>query len=585
LDFASVLLLLLASWGWGELVAPVAGRQPESRFLRFVVGVVAVSHLTVLLGALGALRPALVLGVVYGGAALGTARSWAGRTRSDIVPATASARMPAAALALLAVLTLLSLLRGLERDRGADPYHAFLPKAYLLAQGSRPFPGVAESTYPMSWEMLSVVPYSHGTGGQPALLSAFAFGLAALGAALCLRSDGPVGAAVAGIAVATNPLLVRTAGTSHIECGQALLVTGGILGLLRFRSRGEPGALLAAAAILGALFGTKETAAPLVLLPAAAVLLWPERTRSVPLSRTVVLGAIALVLAPSAYWTIRKTSATGNPFYPAASDRVPTAAAFLSGAERFREIHPDADGLPYAERLARLIPSLALDGVAEPLFGVAGVLLLASRAARARHGPLLAAAACALAVSPFALGGQSRFHAPAMPLFGLAAGALAASAVSWLRVRSPRSAALATALVVGLLLVRFPLHFLALYDDPSDLFRIPPVSFEARARRNLEVDPQGETLLEANRRFGEADRLLVVSSPRHLEFLSVPFVPPSHFVPDLRPALRRAGIDPAADLGVTGVLVLDGADANAARTASDRRGGAGRLAILGRGRP
>lgn len=556
MDLLSVLLLLIAAWGWGELIGPVPGRELEPRFLRFVLGIVALSHVAVLLGAFSLLRPAIVLCVIYGGAVLGILRSWRTSGQACPVPARTGRPVSIGGLVLMAIPILLALWRGLEKDRGADPYHAFLPKAYLLAGGIRPFPGVAESTYPMGWELISAVAFCHGTGGQPALLSAFAFGLTALGAVLCLKGEEPVGAAVAGVAVATNPLLIRTAGTSHIECGQALLVAGAVLALLRFRTRGEPGAALAAAALLGLLLGTKETAGPLVVLPAMAICVWPGRKRAAPLSRGVLIGAIALLVVPSAYWTLRRTAATGNPLYPAASDRFPTTAVFLPGAERFREIHPDADGLPLASRMARFVPSLAFDGVAEPVFGIVAALMLVSPTMRRRHGPLLSTAACAFALSPFVLGGQTRFYAPAMPLYGLAAGAIASAAVPWIRERSAWASTLAVVSILGLLSIRFPLHFLALYDDPSDLLRLPPASYDARARRNLESDPLRETILEATRRAERTRRILVVSTPRHLEFLSVPFIPPSHFVPDLRPALRRAGIDPVEDLGVAEVLVL-----------------------------
>jgi hypothetical protein len=255
-------------------------------------------------------------------------------------------------------------------------------------------------------------------------------------------------------------------------------------------------------------------------------------------------------------WLIRKVEATGNPLYPLATDRLKTDDVFRVSAERLRKIHPGAGGVKSLPGLIELVRAQAIDGSGEPVFGVVATALLFFRRARARWGPNLAGAAAAYYAAALAPEGQTRFLAASIPFFVLLAAPLVASILAAAGSVTPGFSRAAWLLVLATVFVRYPQHTIPLYEDLGDLLRLPPLTWQARSIRALENDPAGTALAEVNRRLGNGDRLLVVSPPRHLEFLDVPFIPPSHFQWDLREAFRAAGRDLREEFGITAVLVF-----------------------------
>jgi hypothetical protein len=542
-DLLSVLGILAAAIGWGHLLLPPGPAGRDAAFVRLCVGLAAVSQVAGLLGLLGFARPGTLLSVVYLGAAAGAARRVFREPGVGLTNLADPLSSPGKATTSLTLcLALVTLWRALEGDRGADPYHAYLPKAFLLQGSVAPFQGVLESTYPMSWELLNLVAFAHGTGGQPGMLTAAAHVLAAWGAALAVFPFGGRRAAgVGALFVLSNPLLARVGSTSHIEAGQALLLVGALVAAVRHQRDRSSWSLLSSCGLLGVLSGTKETALLLLVVPALAVLFFPRPRRRRAAPARVRAAALALLLIFPAPWVLRKAAATGNPFYPLLVDRLPTEPAFAETGRAFASRHPESVSRPSLDLLVRMLDALSVEGGSgEVLMGLLAGALLLIPSARRRWGPLLAGAAVGFAVMlPLVHGG--RFAGPAMPLFSLVASALFAAALRALGRGRQRTERLSSLLLAATLAWRYPLHVAPMYAQPRDLLRLPPFGLAARQERQLEVDASSEALRGVsggvNSLLSRRDHLLVVSRPRHLEFLDVPFFPPSHFAPDMRGVL------------------------------------------------
>lgn len=536
MELLCCLAIVAAAAGWGALLAsrsePITG---ERLFVETGLGLAILSQLVVLLGFLGELRAGLLLALVYGGALPG----WAfllGRARARSEASTVS-RVPAArwAAAGTGLLVLLSVWRALESDRAFDRYHAFLPKAYLLEHGIAPFAGALETTLFLNVEMLNVVAFAHGTGQQPAVLSALYFGLAAWGAFLLLRDrESPAAGILAACCLVGNPLLARSAGLSVIECGQALFGMAFLAAGLGLLERGGTRRAVETAILGGVLIGTKETSPVLLVLPAAGFLLvrWrAERPRRVRPGALVAVAAGAVALA--SVWLVRKWLATGNPFYPFFVDRIATRPEFLGYAQFFRGLNR----IPGAGEVGAVFEGLAdviRDDSLEPLVGIAALALLAIAPARRRFGPWLVLAALTLGASAATLGGARvvRYVGPPMAFFGLAAGVLLAALLE--RYSDPRHRRAGLAVLALGLLVRHPFAVQDLYARPSDLLALPPLTFRQRLARVIGRSPGLAIIPKVNEALGRGDRLLVVGAPLPLEYLDVPFVPPSIFQRDFR---------------------------------------------------
>lgn len=564
MDILFTFALLLAGLGWG---AACWGSTPtwdgEELFLALCLGLAFISQFVLVLGTISLLSPPLLLSLLYLGALAGAIRLARCRRPAPAVQGLPPYSKPW--LLLFVLLVGVTLWRAAQGDLGADPYHAFLPKAFLLQGSLAPFPGVLESTYFMNLELLNVVAFAHGTGAQPALLSAALYGLAAWGVLLILgRVVSTKAAAFGALIVLTSPPIARAAATSHVENGQALFLVASVLAGLRWRREGGLGSALRAAFLLSFLVGTKETAA-FLLLPCALVLVLGTEAGVLrrPVPRAGRWAAAALVVGLPLFWVARKWQATGNPLYPFLIDLLSTSQVFRPAAEHFARIHPVSALAEPWKALRSGTELLVFDGIGElPLALLSGLLLLRSGLSRRRVplvlGGLLAGIACL-----FGAAGQARFAGPLVPLLAVASAVVFDEVLGALpEGREAVGRAVATVLS-GLLLVRYPLHVWPMYSSGHELFRWPPLTLAERLERTAEADPTLLVLPRVNRARTVGELLLVVSRPRHLEFLDVPFLPPSHFVRDPR-SLYRGMVGWGGSPRPSGVLIWD-ADASEVR--------------------
>ena len=245
-------------------------------------------------------------------------RSW----RRPVVNATALET------AVLAVPVGLALLEALMPVSSPDElvYKLAVPHAYLLQGGMVELPLNSESYFPggLSLPAMGALALS---GGTAARLVFFAIYLLALRVVRRLGDRVEPGSGVlAAAVVAWTPALMLIAGWCWADWGMIGLLLLSYEAWDRFRERPSADLAAACALALGAGLASKYTAAPWLLVFAAAAL--PSLWRlGVPVARTAACAAAVVVLA-GGFFYVRNAVWTGSPVAPFLLGNGPTMGHF-----------------------------------------------------------------------------------------------------------------------------------------------------------------------------------------------------------------------------------------------------------------
>jgi len=193
-------------------------------------------------------------------------------------------------------------------------YHLALPELYLRAGRVLEAPWLLHSHWPHLLEALYGVPLALGMEGAAALLHAAACAALVYASYRCARERlGAQAAWLAAALLASQPVLLRFAGTAHSDGGFALFHLLACLALWSWEETGSRGRLAAG----GLLSGFAASAKLLGAVPTAALALWVlsrswKRERS--LRPALLFAACAgAVVAP---WYLKSWLWAGDPFWP-----------------------------------------------------------------------------------------------------------------------------------------------------------------------------------------------------------------------------------------------------------------------------
>ncbi len=424
----AVLILAATAYVLGRLLAPRPGGAVERWVVPTALGLAAFSHLGLLLGFAGLLKPVPVL-LAFTGIHLLGHRVWRELPGElgELFRRT-SPRGWLAGTVVLLPFTLLPLYPPTAFD--ATLYHLPFARAFAASGGVPFLADLRFPVFPQANEMLF------------ALVMLFASDITAHGvqwlmtmltAALAWQwgRDAFSSTAAGWLAAAIflgNPIVVHLAGSAYVEAGLTLFATAALYAARRWRGSGERSWLALSALFAATAADTKYLGLFFVGAVGLAVLLgrMPERgARARALDVLLFAAVAAAVLAP---WYGRIFAYTGNPFFPFFPRLFGDSAweplrfqgfSGMGGAQPSRLI-----------TLARLPWDLVFErgryGGQPPYspvyLALLPVVLLAVWEPRARR---LLALAVAYILVCFSLPADSRYLVPAIPLVSLAmAGAL-----------------------------------------------------------------------------------------------------------------------------------------------------------------
>ena len=281
--------------GWSERLA-----------LPIALGLALLAHLGFLLGALGLLRPGILIALIV---AVHTAAFYWERRRL----AGLRVSLPSLALALLALAPFFVLALYPPTAFDETMYHLPFARAFAQSGGLPVVPALRFPVFPALGELLfaETLLLDGGIGDVATHLVALVAVLATAGLLVAWgrRAFSPKAGWIAAALYLGNPIVAHLAGTGYVEPLLALFVTGALFSAWSFRNSGERGWLLLAAAFAGSAAGVKY----LGLFFAAAVfveLALARRKASAPL---LFAFLSFLVLAPT---HARIAAHTGNPIFP-----------------------------------------------------------------------------------------------------------------------------------------------------------------------------------------------------------------------------------------------------------------------------
>lgn len=404
-------LIGVAWWRWLRREPRLA--VGERLLCAGVLSIAQVVGVSLLLGWVGALTPAALIGGVL--AASAAVALWpAGAVAQDpVAPRSAGGQGGAALLAaLLAVTLAIVLTRGvLLPDAGWDGFKYHLPMTALMRQTQAfapwTMPNPAIAAYPKTAEIWAHWLLAVCGDDRWLLLQQVPFLLLAMLAIWCAarRLGASAGAAaIAALLFPFAPVVLAQITTAYNDVVLAALVLAAAALLLALPAALATPLALALGAALGLLIGTKFVGVALAGLLAAAlaaVALHQRGWRALPW--LALIGGLALVLGGDAYW--RNWRQHGNPVFPF---RTAVLGLELPGPRTTDEIL----GGPETREQGRLRPLLrswlTVDeishstiygglGVAWPLIALAGVVSI-GLAARERDRRRLALYALGLAL-------------------------------------------------------------------------------------------------------------------------------------------------------------------------------------------
>jgi len=438
---AGAALVLLAAWQLGRVLlrrVPFESRA-DAMLFTLAIGVVGLGSSLLLLTAVGAYRPVVVVAVVLGFAVMrpsGVRRDWTALVRRAraVLQRHASAAgdrvFVAIAVAALGYSALVALAPETEYD--ALWYHLWLPREWL-ANGHLTDPaGEYIGLYPGGWELLNGAAMVMGGPVAARVLHFACLPLGGLAACVVARWCAPGTSAPMVFALAiTPPTVMWEASTAYVDLALGWFATLVIVAIVRHAASGERHWLWLGAVVMGGALGIKHLAL-VVLAIAGATLLILEAKRKGPVAAVgtaALFGLAALALALP--WYGRAYAASGNPVFPelyglfgALPDTrwsPDTQDALQRFADRFGRGRSPLAQLMLPWNLAVHAASFA--GTFGPLFLILAPFGFAGSDAR-RRGVLLAAVGAYLLVWASPRGSfQLRFLVPLVPSLAVLAAA------------------------------------------------------------------------------------------------------------------------------------------------------------------
>ena len=461
-------VLAVTAFVLGRLVTGNLDRPVERWAIPMACGLALLSHLGLLLGFAGLLRPGPVIAVLAAIHLLAIP-VWRGMT-VRISWLGAAALLPGALLALYPPTAF-----------DATLYHLPFARAFVASGGVPFLPDLRFPVFPQANEMLFALVMlfapdlaAHGAQWLMTALTAalvWAWGRDAFGA-----EAGRLAAAV----YLGAPIVVSLAGSGYVDSGLTLFVTAALYAVRRWRGSGERRWLLLSALFAATAADVKYLGLFFLGVAGLAVLLGrlPERGSGERWRGALLFGAVALAaLAP---WYGRIYAWTGNPLFP--------YFPRIFGSSPWAPLHFHGFDGPGVERLVRLA-RLPWDTVFErgrygfqppqsPVWLVALPLALLASLRDPRQRRLLALAAI-YAFACLSLPPDSRYLMPATPLLAVS---IAGVAGRMLDRRFLAAGLCAACLLPGAL---YALYRLRLQGPPP----LTPEAREAYLARQLPLYP------------------------------------------------------------------------------------------------
>jgi 4-amino-4-deoxy-L-arabinose transferase-like glycosyltransferase len=228
------------------------------------------------------------------------------------------------ALAGLAALPLVAALAPSDpRDWDSLAYHLAVPKLWLEAGQVTYVPGIHQSNFPFTADMLFL--FGLAWGGEPGA-KAFSVGWLVVGClavfGLARRWSGQAAGWWAAIAFAGVPVVLWESGTAYIDVPHGLAAGLGLLYAAEAAASDEPKAFWLAGLCLGLGAATKHTGLQAVLAVGLVVLLAGAVAKRPGLKPAFLIGALAVAVALP--WYAKSAAMTGNPVFPFFSSVFPT---------------------------------------------------------------------------------------------------------------------------------------------------------------------------------------------------------------------------------------------------------------------
>jgi hypothetical protein len=443
-------VLAASAWAAGSLVT--RGFLWESWMERLAVpvalGLALLAHLGFLLGALGLLRPGILVAVVVTIHAAGW-KTW--RAAFADLRNVSGRRLAGIGLGLLALLPLFLLALYPPTAFDETMYHLPFARAFAQSGGLPDTPALRFPVFPALAELLSAEILLLAGGDVATHFVALVAVLATSGllAAWGRRAFSPGVGWIAAALYLGNPIVVSLAGTAYVDPLLALFVTGALFAAWTFRESGARAWLLVAAVFAGSAAGVKY----LGLFFAAAIFVDLALARR-KLSPPILFALAAFVVLAPTYTRI--ATQTGNPIFPY------LPSLFGSTAWDPIALKPVGD-IVAPETLVRFVrlpwdvvfhrSAVGRQPPFSPLY-LPGVLLILAGAFRDPRVRCLAAIPLVWMVVFLFLPPDSRYLVPILPPVSLAlAGALsgALSGTNWFEKRSWLAAVCVLAVLPGVL--------------------------------------------------------------------------------------------------------------------------------------
>ena len=224
-------------------------------------------------------------------------------------------------------------------DRDALTHHLAVPKMYLRHGGIYEIPQVPFSYYPMSLDLLYMIPLYFGNDVIPKYIH-FTFALLTAGliiAFLYCRIFSSTGALLGGFLFLSLPVIVKLSITVYVDLGLIFFSTAALLQLLRWAETSfRPKHIVIAGIFTGLCLGTKPNGLLSFLFLVSAIPFLYRSGTELNLShlnderrahslrfiflRPLGWSAAFVVIAIIVYspWMLRNYAWTGNPIYPMA---------------------------------------------------------------------------------------------------------------------------------------------------------------------------------------------------------------------------------------------------------------------------
>ena len=256
------------------------------------------------------------------------------------------------ALPVVLLLFLFMALSAISCDTSIDPYHVFIPLAYLRAGGIISLPGDVVAMYPKLWEMIYLVGTILDAETLPAALNVFQWFLA--GYAIFLLGRHLYGAKtglLAGFFTMLTPWPINVATMAHSDFAPVVTGIFSIYCMVRYIEDREKRWILLAG-LFYSLTVICKLAGAYYLFPVYFIFL----VYAVLAGKAIrgALAAVLITLAVSVPWWGYNWVQTGNPIYPAAYRFFDSGEPYLEVAKKCNIKHGPALSLSHLVRFAKI---------------------------------------------------------------------------------------------------------------------------------------------------------------------------------------------------------------------------------------